>query len=268
MRKFGFKSFSTNIQTAPNLIRESAEFAKSVKDVFIELTALAETSADAWQIIKNQIGNTEVRIHASYIGLDTGNRELERQNKKIVAMAQRAADLFDAKTIIVHAGYGHAPQCLEETARQFKLFKDERIVVENLPYFDNNGDKLHGHSADEIKYIMNESGCGFCFDFSHAICAALSLRHDVETHLKEFFALNPTVYHMCDGDITTAKDMHLHFGEGNYPLKHFLNDFTDEQAYITMETGKGAEQHCDFRIKDYNYLKSLISSETEKNNNG
>jgi sugar phosphate isomerase/epimerase len=258
MRKFGFKSFSTNIKTAPNLIRECAEFARSKDDIFIELTALAETSADDWNKIKEQIGNVEVRIHASYIGFDTGNRELEQENKKILAYAQRAADIFNAKTIVTHTGYGHGEKYLAETARQFRLFNDERVVVENLPYFDNNGDLMHGNTAAEIKCIMDESGCGFCCDFSHAICAALNLNKDVEMQLQEFFALKPTVYHMCDGDITKAKDEHLHFGKGNYPLKHFLNDLTDENAYITMETGKGVEQHCDYRIEDYNYLKNCL----------
>ena len=99
--------------------------------------------------------------------------------------------------------------------------------------------------------------CGFCFDFSHAICAALTLHKNIETQLSEFFALHPTVYHMCDGDIAKAQDLHLHFGQGNFPLKHFLNDFTDDNAYITMETGKGIEQHSNTKIEDYNYLKSL-----------
>ncbi len=116
---------------------------------------------------------------------------------------------------------------------------------------------MHGNTAAEIKYIMDESGCGFCFDFSHAICAALSLKKDVETQLHDFFTLKPTVYHMCDGDITKATDEHQHFGKGNYPLKHFLKDLTDENAYITMETGKGVEQHADLRIRDYAYLQNM-----------
>ena len=137
------------------------------------------------------------------------------------------------------------------------MFHDERILVENLPYFDNNGDELHGSTADEIAYIMSESGCGFCFDFSHAICAALSLNINIETQLKHFFALKPTVYHMCDGDLNIAKDVHDHFGDGNFPLKHYLNAYTDENAHITMETGHGFERRNDLKIKDYQYLKSL-----------
>ena len=136
MRKYGFKSFSTNINTAPGLIKECAEFAKSQNDIFIEITALADTTKDEWQQIKNQIGNTEVRIHTSYIGLDTANKEFEQQNKKILAVAQRAADIFNSQTIVVHGGYGHGEKYIEETARQFRLFNDKRIVVENLPYWD------------------------------------------------------------------------------------------------------------------------------------
>lgn len=257
MRKYGFKSFSTNINTAPDLIRECAEFARSRDDIFIELTALADTTAAEWQKIKAQIGAVEVRIHASYIGFDSSNKEQLAQNRKILAVAQRAADMFNAATIVVHAGYGHGEQYLAETARQFRLFNDARVVVENLPYFDNNGDHMHGSTASEIDYIRQVSGCGFCFDFSHAICAALSLHKDVETQLKEFFALKPTVYHLCDGYIKVAEDEHLHFGEGDYPLRHFVHDLTAADAYITMETGKSVEQHSDGRIKDYNFLRQL-----------
>lgn len=258
MRKFGFKFFSTNFQTAPKIIKECAEFAASKEDIFMEFTAVAITTDEEFKKIKETIGNIEVRIHASYDGFDASNRELLRRNQKILASAQKAADIFDAKTIVVHAGCGHSKKHLEEAARQFKLFNDERIVVENLPYYDNNGDELLGNTADEIAYIKNESKCGFCFDFSHAICSTIALELDVEKYLQSLFLLKPDVYHMCDGNVTNVKDLHLHFGEGNYPLKHYLNDYTGENAYITMETGNGFEQSNDLRIKDYNYLKSML----------
>jgi len=191
------------------------------------------------------------------MGFDTGNKELEQSNKKILALSQKAADIFNSQTIVVHAGCEHGRKYISETARQFKLFNDSRIIVENLPLFATNGKKLHGNTAEEIKYIMAESGCGFCFDFSHAICAAIGLNKNIETQLQSFFSLNPNIYHMCDGYIDKAEDSHMHFGTGNYPLKHLLTDFTDKNAYITMETGKGIIQHPDIWIKDYNYLKSL-----------
>ncbi len=259
MRKFGFKLFSSNLQTAPALPEECAEFASAQNDMFIELMVSPQSSLEDLMKLKEYIGKTEVRIHAPHkaFGFDAGNEALERQNLKLFASAQKAADIFNAKTIVVHAGFGSEQKNIEETIRQFKLFNDKRIVVENVPYLSENSSGRHGTTAKEIAYIMHESGCGFCFDFSHAICAALSLNIDIETQLKNFYALKPNVYHMCDGDIAKAYDAHLHFGEGNYPLSHYLNRYTDKNAYITMETGRGILQHNCLWIKDYQYLKSL-----------
>ncbi|MBQ9034440.1 MAG: hypothetical protein IJ099_00565 [Alphaproteobacteria bacterium] len=116
---------------------------------------------------------------------------------------------------------------------------------------------MHGSTPQDIKYIMEETGCGFCFDFSHAICSAVSLKINIDEQLKNFFNLNPTVYHMCDGDQNQENDLHMHFRDGNFPLRHFLNDFTSKDAYITMETSIGVEQSADLRIQDYQYLKSI-----------
>lgn len=260
MRKFGFKVFSTNLQTAPALIGECAAFAKNKDDMFVELMVVPNTSEEDLQHIKQQLINTEVRIHAPHhvMGFDAGNKNKEKQNCEILATAQRAADIFKAKTIVVHAGCGHDKENIKETVRQFKLFNDARIVVENLPFSDDQDNTLlQGNTAPEIKYIMDEVGCGFCLDFSHAICAALSLNMDIERQLQDLFALRPSVYHLCDGDIAKAEDLHWHYGAGNYPLKHFLYDLTAADAYITMETGESVFQHNDLWVKDYNYLKSL-----------
>lgn len=260
MRKYGFKIFNTNLQTAPALIGECAAFAADKNDMFAELMVLPHTSEADLQQIRQHLDNIEVRIHAPHhmMGFDTGNKSKEKQNREILSAAQRAADIFKAKTIVVHAGCGHDKENINETVRQFKLFNDARIVVENLPFMDDHDNTLlQGNMAAEIKYIMDEVGCGFCLDFSHAICAALSLNIDIERQLQDFYALRPSVYHLCDGDITQPADVHWHYGTGNYPLKHFLHDLTASDAYITMETGYGVPQHNDLWVKDYNYLKSL-----------
>ena len=260
MRKFGFEIFGTNLYDALSIIGECAEYALTREDMFIELMIVPSLEKDDYLKIKQQLENVEVRLHAPHdaMGFDVGNKEMEAHNKKIIELSQYVADIFAAKTIVVHAACGHEKCNIEETIRQFKLFNDKRIVVENLPQYASNGEALHGNTPQEIASIMQETGCGFCFDFSHAICAALSLGLDIEEQLKGFYSLNPSVYHMCDGDITKAEDLHWHFGKGSYPLEHYLNDYTSENAYITMETGDGIIQHNDLWVKDYNYLSSLI----------
>ena len=161
MRKFGFKLFSTNLQNAPALISECADFAAKKNDMFIELMVVPSSTEADFLEIKKQVGNVEVRIHAPHhiLGFDAGNKELEIKNRKIFEKVSSVADMFNAKTIVVHAGCQHGKEYLKETARQFNLFNDVRIVVENLPFIDDgDGRELQGSTANEIKFIQEESG--------------------------------------------------------------------------------------------------------------
>ncbi len=116
---------------------------------------------------------------------------------------------------------------------------------------------MHGTTPEEIKYVMDYAGCGFCFDFSHAVCAANSLGLDLEKQLSGFYKLKPTLYHMCDGDVRGTEDEHMHYGEGNFPLKEFLQKYVAADAMITMETGAGMPINASAWIEDFNYLHLL-----------
>ncbi len=264
MRHFGFKLFSTNLYNGPDLVKECANYARSQKDMFIELMVVSSSTYEDFLKLKDIFSGLEVRIHSMHHreGFDAGNKDLEEQNCKLLSLSQHAADIFNSPTIIVHAGCGHDQKYLQETARQFKLFNDKRILVENLPYFSgtHSGEKLpfHGCSPEEIKYIMDETGCGFCFDFSHGACAAYYFKRDVDEMFQKFFDLQPSMYHICDGYVGEISDTHEHFGDGDYPLKHFIKDFTKDNAYITMETGHDVMEHNTRWVQDYQYLKSLL----------
>lgn len=264
MRKYSFKLFSTNLQNNPRVVDESAEFVRSQSSkMFIELMVVPEMSEEDLLTFRRKFAGLEVRIHAPHniMGFDAGDRGKEKQNREILAVSQKAADILEAKTIVVHAGCGHGREYLQETTRQFKLFADKRIVVENLPAFASDNAPLHGNTPEEIAYIMEQSGCGFCFDFSHALCAANSLGLNIDSQLAGFYDLKPTVYHLCDGDVHETDDKHLHFGEGNYPLAHFVNDYTADDAYITMETGHDMPKDVKAWIADFEYVKNLEQGE-------
>ena len=68
------------------------------------------------------------------------------------------------------------------------------------------------------------------------------------------------MYHLCDGDFLSDKDEHRHYGEGNYPLAELLNDYTNPETYITMETGHGIPTTIQPWIDDITYLKNLIKN--------
>ena len=256
MRHFGFKLFSSNLYNAPELVQECADFAQKQNDMFIELMVVSSSTHEDFAKLKDIFSGLEVRIHSAHLGegFDAGNKDLEQQNRKLLKKSQQAADIFDSPTIIVHAGCGHDEEHLHETARQFKLFNDSRILVENL----SKEAPCQGNTAKEIQFIMDETGCGFCMDFSHAICAAVDLKIDIEKQLQSFFNLKPAVYHICDGFLDSSDDIHEHFGKGTYPLAHFLKDYTAPDGYITMETGHGVMEHNTLWVQDYQYLKSLL----------
>ncbi len=260
MRKYSFKIFSSNINDNPRIIEDGAKYVLEHKDrMFIELMILPKTTRDDLRVLRDKFDGSEIRLHAPHhlMNFDAGNKSLEADNCRVIDHVRFAADLFNAKSIVVHAGCGQGIDVIKETVRQFKLFDDERIVVENLPLVAEEGLKLSGNTPEEIAFIKEHCGCGFCFDFSHALCAANSLGLDVEKQLQGFFALVPDVYHICDGDIDEVDDKHLHFGEGNYPLEHFLNDYTAADAYITMETGRGIPVGIKPWIDDFEFMLKI-----------
>lgn len=261
MRKFGFKLFSTNLRTAPSLIRECVDAAQAAPDLFIEVMVMPETTPDDLRELKPLFKDVEIRLHAPHhtLGFDVGDARLENHNRRKFETVRTAADMFGSKTIVVHPGCGHGREALNETVRQLRLLDDPRIVVENLPVIDDgDGKELLGGTAEEIRFIRAETGYGFCMDFSHAVCAAATLGRDPIKHLESFYALTPTVYHLCDGELNRNCDSHRHYGKGDFPLGYFLKNLTAPDAYITMETGRGTQNQSDAWMKDFAFLKALL----------
>ena len=136
MRKYGFKLFSSNLQHNPKLVDDTEEFVRNNLDSsFLELMVINSTPELDIHEFARRFKGIEVNIHAPHnsMGFDTGKKELERSNIEKLEKSFFLADEFDSKSIIVHAGCGRDPENIKETVRQFKLFDNKRIVVENLP---------------------------------------------------------------------------------------------------------------------------------------
>ena len=261
MRKFGVKLWSGDFAKNPQFAKQSVQAVKKRYFDYIELFVPPHTYEDFHQQIAEEFKELKIIIHAphSVFGVDTGNPEMFAQNQDKLKAAQQYADLLKAEIIILHAGFNAGEQYVAESARQFKAFNEPRLAVENLPYLcTSTGKYLHGTSPAEIKQIMETSGCRFCLDFSHAICAANSYKRDKITDLKAYQALHPVMYHMCDDDWNGIRDDHLHYREGNYPLADLLNNYTSEDTFITMETGHGVPIDIQPWLEDIKYLKSLL----------
>lgn len=259
MRKLGLKLWSRNVLDGYALCKEIVDYARTDTKSYIELFVVPETWESTKDLCLNLFAQLPVIIHAAHssFGLDTGNPELFKANQIKIDEAKKFADLFNAEIIIVHAGEGRDDKNLAETIRQFSCFNDKRVAVENLPYEDTGEYIFHGATPQEIAIIKQETGCKFCLDFSHAICAANYLKADIDETLQSFAKLCPDMYHLCDGDIESSEDLHLHLGNGSYNLSAIFNKYITQDALVTIETGEGFPKNMDPLLKDILYLKNI-----------
>ena len=119
-----------------------------------------------------------------------------------------------------------------------------------------------GYSPEQIKYIIEESGAGFCLDLGHATCAANSLHINYLDFLKEFISLNPYMYHISDGDINGTIDKHYNIGKGSYDFNRLFS-IIPENSIMSVETVKSSKDNLDDFVCD---MKLLREYSRNKNN--
>ena len=222
---------------------------------YIELFTLIGTYDDTISYWKQF--NIPFGIHAphSAAGLNLANVDNRKKNEAKIAESIRFADELKAKYIIFHSGTNGIPG---EVVTQLSPFADERFLIENKPIRGLDGSTCVGCVYSDLKLIIDGigKGCGFCFDFGHAICAANTLKKEPFDFIKKFYALNPRVYHLTDGDFSSELDCHLHYGEGNFPLKQLLARVPDG-GMITNEAKRSRPDCIDEFKDDSIFLRNL-----------
>lgn len=262
MRQFGLKLWSKDFIKNKEFVKDAEKALKDGKFDYLELFALPSTFEDTKNLVKAGFSGVKTVIHAPHALQQLNiSDSAELENNRIrLKDSQLFADMLDANIIILHPGMQRGEKYLEESIRQFKILNDKRLTVENLPgYCSQTKRDLHGIEPAEIKRIIAETGVKFCLDFSHAICGANTYKRNVYEVLTEFKALSPAMYHLCDGDINSTNDSHLHYGEGNYDLRCLVNEFTTENAIITMETGHGIPTDVKPWLEDIAYIRKIIA---------
>ena len=194
-------------------------------------------------------------IHAphSSVGMNLSSFEAREGNKGMIREAFRFADTLKARYIIFHAGVNGD---IGETINQLHPFVDSRCLIENQPIKGLNGENCAGATPKELSCAMNELQTGFCLDFGHAICAANTVRKEPIGFIGEFIALNPSMYHLTDGDMASECDSHLHYGDGTFPLSKLLGMLPDG-AMVTNEAKHDSDIDLSSFKKDFLYAKAI-----------
>lgn len=199
-------------------------------------------------------------IHAPHFAhnMNLSKIEYEKDNYAKYVEVKEYADKLNADIIVFHGGINGD---YKETARQIKNFEDSRILIENKPYQPlkmTEDNKCVGSKFEEIKYIMEESGCGFCLDIGHAICAANSQGIEPYINIEKLAKLNPKRLHLSDIDTTSKFDRHLNYGKGNLDFKKILS-IVSKDINITIETNKSLNTNLDDFYHDTMFLKKYTS---------
>lgn len=253
MYKLGLKLWSINTDIYYNEAKKL--YAQNLFD-YIELYVIPNSTQTIkqWQDI-----HIPFIIHCAHSahGFNLAKKEQEKSNLQIYNETKEFADALNAKYIIFHGG---TDGDIKETAKQLKKFNEKRAVIENKPYLPIpnkiNAKICRGYNFDEIKFVMDEAGCGFCLDFGHAICAANAFEKEPYSFIDEFINLKPNMFHLTDNDnINSPYDSHLHLGDGELNLDK-IKAVLPKDAIITLETNKNSKENLDDFIGDAKCMRN------------
>lgn len=255
MYKFGLKLWSIN----ENYIKDAKKLYEKGVYNYIELFAVPNSYKKFINLWKDL--DIPFIIHAAHSakGLNLAKKEFLSDNLKLAQEAFKFADDLNAETIIFHPGVDGD---IKETVRQLNKIIDSRIVVENKPYYGIYDNVIcNGHSPEEIKFVMENTGVGFCLDLGHAIYSANTKKIGPFLYIKEFLKLNPKMFHISDGDMNGVYDEHKNIGKGSFDIKTILS-LVPEDSYISVETNKNFKSS----LKDFEQDVARLR-EMERENN-
>lgn len=255
MIKRGLKLWSTNTET---YYSEALKLYRQGVFDYIELYVIpgSLTNVEKWKNLK-----LPFIIHNphSMQGFNLACREFAQRNREIYTEVKIFADVLNAEYIIFHGGMDGD---INETAKQLRAFNEPRAVIENKPGIalpNKFGyEKCRGATYEELQFVKSETGCGFCLDFGHAVCAANSFHQEPYAYIGNLMKLKPNMFHLTDvDDMSSEFDAHPHLGQGKLDFKKIMT-FIPDEVPVTFETNKQSKDNLNDFAEDMAFLKRLI----------
>ena len=238
MLHVGLKLWSTN--TGPLADAAWRLFEERVYD-YLELFVVpgSQETLAVWRSL-HEAGLPFV-IHNAHSakGFNLAKREFEVRNREIYAESKSFADALGAERIIFHGG---TDGDVGETIRQLKALGEPRALIENKPFVPLRnplGVKFcRGATVEELGRIIGETGCGFCLDIGHAVCAANSQGLEPYVYVQELARrFRPEMFHLSDvTDMSSPYDAHPHLGTGELDFPRICREIFFANAKVSIET--------------------------------
>ena len=256
----GLKLWSTNTGAlAAAAERLFAEKAFSYLELFVVPGSSA--SLPEWQRLHDAVG-IPFAIHNAHTaqGFNLAKREMESRNREIFGETRRFADALEAERVIFHGG---TDGDVAETVRQLKALDEPRALIENKPFLPLPNDAgvkfCRGATAEELERIIDGTGCGFCLDIGHAVCAANSQGLEPYAFASDLARrFRPAMFHLSDvGDMTSVHDAHPHLGTGELDIPRICREVFSPDAKVSVETVRDSMSDLEDFRRDCDYLGEL-----------
>lgn len=207
-------------------------------------------------ILKNL--STEITLHAAHLifGFNMADPAKTEHNHKLLSKAVEAADIVDAKWIVVHPGWDVGAGS-EKTILDFlKDNFDKRFIFENVPIrADPKENKYLFSTPDTMARLLKIFNAKMLLDFSHAIVTANTLGLDPYQVIKDFEKLNPRSYHISGEEMYADNDNHKNLFDVSNDFR-FLK-WIDHTKYITLETDHTTYEDKEAHLKNIEIIRSL-----------
>ncbi len=258
MNQIGLKLWSTN----ENYIHEALALYVQGYFNYIELYVVPRSYQkyiDLWRELKEK-HNIPFIIHAPHFAHEFNLAKREYLNNNVIMYKETKcfADTLNVNFVIFHGGVDGD---IKETAHQLKSLDEPRSLIENKPYkalTNSIGANIcRGYNIEEVRYVLTNTKCGFCFDIGHAICSANSQKKEFYAYIDEFMKLKPLMFHLSDSDDSASEfDSHVHLGRGNLDIGRIVDKIPDN-AMVTIETNKNLGMTLDDFCADVNSIRCL-----------
>lgn len=259
MYRLGLKLWSVNTGA---YLREAERLFAEGAFSYVELFVLPDTqeTIEAWKRLHEERGVPFV-VHNAHAatGFNLAAASAEGRNREIYAQTRAFADALGAWHVIFHGGVDGTAA---ETARQLKALGEPRALLENkpcVPLPNASGVRAcRGATVDEIAFILGETGCGFCLDVGHAVCAANTQGLEPYAYVSDLARrFSPAMFHLSGvADMSSPYDAHPHLGAGGMDLARFKREVFPSDALITLETVKDSPTDLDDFVEDARYLEN------------
>lgn len=256
MYSVGLKLWSTNTGPLADAARRLFEERACA---YLELFVVPGSQATLPEWRSLQEAGLSFVIHNAHSarGFNLAKREFESRNREIYAETKAFADALGADRIIFHGG---TDGDVAETIRQLKALDEPRALIENKPFVPLRnplGVKFcRGATMDELERILGETGCGFCLDVGHAVCAANSQGLEPYAYVQELARrFSPAMFHLSDvADMTSPYDAHPHLGTGELDIARICREIFPANAQVSIETVRDSMADLDDFCRDSAYL--------------